>query len=204
MRLLNAESHTRFAAVPQELGKYGLDEPSPRVILDGTEVVFGDTDPLKNRRYVLVDGTVHLINDTFYQHVTSSQTAYVDKILLPGNPAIAALTLPDLSLTKGEDGAWRAKPEAASADALTGLVEEWRHAQALEVEPYAGAAFQDTIRIALENGDQIDFAVVERTPDLVLARRDWGIQYRLSSQTARRLLEPAVHEPASREPQQQS
>lgn len=195
LRLPNTASHASFPAATDELGKYGLDEPSPRVILDGTEVVFGDTEPLNNRRYVLIGDTVHLINDSFYQHVASAQTTFVDTALLPGSPAMATLTLPGLVLTKGDDGAWRAQPAKGSADALTGLVDEWRHAQALEVEPFTGATGQETIHIGLENGDQVNLTVIERSPELVLARPEWGIQYRFSSQTARRLLEPAVHEP---------
>lgn len=195
LRLLTSTSHTHFTPAPDALAKYKLDRPNAVIRLDGIEIAFGDTEPINNRRYVRIGNEIHLITDSYYQHLASAPLEFVDKALLPGNPLIAALTLPGIALVQGADGQWGLTPPnpGISADALNSFVDEWRYAQALEVRPYTGTAKTGEAVLKLKNNGEVRYTIVAKAPNLVLARPDWGVEYQFSEQTAKRLLDPAEH-----------
>lgn len=196
-RLAAAESHSRFTPGSGELEKYGLSDPRAVVRLGDQSIAFGDTDPLNNRRYVLVDGVVHLITDSYYRHVIAEASSFYDKALLPGNPAINGLRVPGLTLNKSPQGQWLAEPEVdVSADNLNALVDEWRYAQAMEVQTAVerGAAAGEVV-VDTSDGE-FRFKLYEEDGERVLVRDDLSLAYVFARETAQRLFDPAAHEPA--------
>ena len=60
--VLTAPVHVRIDVSPRELGRFGLADPKGRILLDSIEILFGDTEPIHGRRYLLYDGKVALVD----------------------------------------------------------------------------------------------------------------------------------------------
>lgn len=198
LRVLKTPSHSRYGTAALDLTRLGLDPPKARLIVDGTTIGFGVTEPLNHRRYVLAADNVHLIDDIAYYYLTSDYTSFVSNALLEEDRKPVAIRLPDRALTL-RDGGWRADPQPPgfSADAAVRLADAWRHAQAIEVRPYKSTGKDPFVTLTLEGAeDPLRFEIVAREPDLLLGRPDLGIQYLLPRSAAEDLftLKPPVEE----------
>lgn len=76
-QLLNTESLDNFAASGEQLKQFKLLNPRLRVKYDNLDIAFGDSEPLKHRRYVFVDKKVHLIQNIFYHLLLQSEESYI-------------------------------------------------------------------------------------------------------------------------------
>ncbi|NOZ10547.1 MAG: DUF4340 domain-containing protein [Gammaproteobacteria bacterium] len=188
---------TRSEAQPtvdiDKLAQYGLATPLLTVWLGDQKLDFGGSHPINHRRYVMTDGRVHLINDTVFRHLTAPFSDYIDSQLLADiEPTV--LELPKLRIELGDKG-WTAKPEPKdiSADRITALVDEWRHARALSVLAYPGKASGDTLRIGYKVDAKanttkwLDIIIRSVEPELVLLRPDEGLEYHFPADMAKRL-----------------
>jgi hypothetical protein len=92
------------------------------------------------------------------------------------------------------DGIWRLAPstEPLSQDDLARWVENWRLASALRVAPLAPRPALGEVRIDLnlKSGGSVKLAILQSTPELVIAREDEGLQYHFPAAIAQRLLQP--------------
>ena len=78
-RIASTHSHLRIPADNLELGAYGLAAPIGFIDVNGTELAFGSTEPVHKRRYVLVEGSINLIDDGFYHHLMAKPEGFVAK-----------------------------------------------------------------------------------------------------------------------------
>ena len=189
LTVLGAPVHTRIDAPRESLGRYGLDPPRARLELDDLEILFGDTEPIHGRRYLLYDGRVALVDDAYFSHLASSAANYVDPALLDRDAQPSRIDLPGRSLIRDGD-AWRQEPadsDAAGGD-VEGLAQAWRGAEATAVRPYEPALdWRGTVRVELPGGE-VTFDIARTEYEVVLGRRDLGIQYHLTKGTGARLL----------------
>jgi hypothetical protein len=202
LRLLEATATRHYPAASLDLASLGLEPPQARVLLDGVEFRFGATDALENQRYVQAGETVYLVDDQYQHLLNADWTNFLSRQLLEGRGAITRLELPDMTLDYADDGRWRLDPEreGVSADALQTLVDAWQNAAALLARRYEDGATGETVTVHTRDSDEpLVLRIVSRTPDLVLARPDWGIQYQLPGSEADSLftLPPPAPEPAA-------
>lgn len=192
LAVLGAPVHARIDARPGELSKFGLASPQARLRLDEIEILFGDTEPIYGRRYLLFDRRVVLVDDAYYSHLSSSAANFVNPAPLGRNPRPRDILLPGLRIYR-DSGQWRMEPEdtRVDADAITKLVDAWRNAQATAVRPYEESLdWNDEIRIQLPNSD-LRFDLARTEYELILGRPDLGIQYHLTRANGARLLDIA-------------
>ena len=171
----------------EDLAKFELDKPKATLILGNTTLAFGGSDPINMRRYVQSGDTLYLANDDFFHHLSAAATDYVDKKLLPENAKLREIQLPGLKATLGQDGKWSREPAGDKPD-LSELATLWTTARAIDVKRLAGPAKGDPVHIGLAEGGAVDFVIVQRDPEPILARQDLGLQYELTGETARQLL----------------
>ncbi len=200
-RIAEAEVHDRFPAEDDKLAEYGLDQPRARVRLNAVEIAFGASEPLRQRRYVLLDGQVHLIDGYYLDDVAVRPADLVDHALLPGQPALQGIRLPEFAVTQGETGDWRLEParEGLSADALQSFVDTWRHARAMELhlddQPSADA--QGEVILTTADGQEYRFLITQRGERKRL--RLWDpqrrVEYEFAVYNSERLLDPERHLP---------
>jgi hypothetical protein len=187
LRLAGAESLARFPA--RDLGKFKLDKPLLRVWLNDVEIAIGDGTPLGRQRYLLLGDTVHVIADDAYYYLTGGLALFAGNVLLPQDAELQSLALPGLSLAR-VDGRWRLDPaHEVSMDDIVIFLDAWRGAQALQVTRYQGLPEQGRVTAVLQDGRRVGFIIVQREPELILARPDVGLRYHLGSGAAQRLLQ---------------
>lgn len=185
--IAKSESDADYPVKPEELAKFELDQPKATLTLGNATLVFGGSDPINMRRYVQVGDTLHLVNDDFFHHLTASATDYVDKKLLPETAKVKEIQIPGLKATLGSDGKWTREPPGDKPD-LGELATLWATARAIDVRRQDAPPQGDKVRIVLAEGNPVEFVVAQREPELVLARPDLGLQYELTGETSRQLL----------------
>jgi len=76
-RLLNTDSLDSFPASKQQLEQYHLSSPRISVKFDALTIAFGNSEPLKHRRYTLINERVHLTSDRYYHFLFQSADTYL-------------------------------------------------------------------------------------------------------------------------------
>jgi hypothetical protein len=186
--IAKANSEAEYPVKPEDLAKFELDKPKATLTLGDATLQFGGSDPINMRRYVQVGDTLHLVADDFFHHLTAGATDYVDKKLLPETAKIKEIFLPGLKATLGQDGTWTREPAGEATANLNELLTAWNSARAIDVKRLDKPAQGDVIRIGLVDGNPVEFVIVQKDPDLLLARQDLGLQYELTGESARQLL----------------
>lgn len=198
LRITELKSLSSFAAEKEKLATFQLDKPQATLTLNGnTTLAFGGSTPLDHRRYVMEAGRVHLTTDSYYYYLIGKFPIFLRKQLLDNGSVIEALTLPGLSVTQ-QEGHWQLVPEPGSfsADQVTQLIDNWKHASALEVKPYGGAD-GEKITLTLKGQEQpLELLLTAREPDLVFARPELGLEFHFDAASASELLQlPALEKP---------
>ena len=189
LTVLGAPVYTRIDAPREALSRYGLEPPRARLELDDVEILFGDTEPIHGRRYLLYNGGVALVDDAYFSHLASSAANYVDPVLLGAHVNPVRIELPGRSLHRDGD-TWRQETtgSASGGEDIEKVVAAWRGAQATAVRPYESSLdWRDTIRIELAEGD-LTFDLARTEYEVILGRRDLGVQYHLTKAAGARLL----------------
>ena len=197
LRLLETSSSSHYAADTVDLAALGLDPPQATVTIDDVAILFGNTAPLDGKRYLQIDATVHLIEDRYQHLINAGWTNFVERKLLPADKSIRMLRLPDMTLTLTDKDQWQLSPgkPGISADAIQQLLDRWDRVSALYARRYDGRTSDEIITLEFSDSPEpLTFMVIARTPELVLARPDWGIQYHLSSDVEETLLTPGEPE----------
>ncbi|MCW8918159.1 MAG: DUF4340 domain-containing protein [Gammaproteobacteria bacterium] len=191
LRISTIKFLTHFGASPDKLAAYQLESPRVTLTLNGaTTIAFGGSTPLDQRRYVLVNGQVHLISDTLYYHLIGSFPTFLRKQLLDEGVSIEAITLPELNVA-WQEGGWRLepRPKGFSADQVTRLIDNWKLASALEIRPYDGSEGK-VVSIKISGHERpIEFLLTAQEPDLILAHPEKGVQYHFDSSSVNNLLQ---------------
>lgn len=189
LRVLEAPVHARIDATSQQLARFGLASPRARMLLDEKEILFGDTEPIHGRRYLLYNGQVALVDDNYFSHLSSSAANFVDPALLGSDPRLQRIELPDIRIHR-DSGGWRLESDDGnvSGDKITRLVDSWRNVQATAVRPYEPSLNWDgVVRVVLADG-HVAFDLARTEYEVILGRADLGIQYHLTKGTGARLL----------------
>ena len=76
-QLLNTESLDNFTASGEQLKQFKLLNPRLQVKYDNLTIAFGDSEPLKHRRYIFTHKKVHLIQNVFYHLLLQPENTYI-------------------------------------------------------------------------------------------------------------------------------
>ena len=195
LEVAKADTDAQYPLKTEELARYELDQPSATLVIGDTTIRFGGSDPIDMRRYVQVGDTLYLVRDDFSHHLNASATDYINKKLLPEDAKIASVVLPGLNAKLGAEGKWILEPAPADPSAAaTALSNAWQSARAIEVKRLEKPARGDIIRVGLADGSAAEFVILQRDPELILARSDWGIQYEMVGEIAKQLLNQPIAE----------
>ena len=194
LNLPGAHSYTQFSKNEVELERFLLNEPAVSIEFNDTRIDFGDTSPIGEQRYVLVNDTVHLINDSLYQQLQTPATFFLSTKLLPDDKEINNIHFPDYTIGR-QDNKWSVEPSHdISADDTVKIVHAWRNASAISIRDIEAGENHGAIRIELDDGSAIEFNIINPLPQLILARPDIGLQYHISSYDAENLfLQPITN-----------
>ena len=190
LQLAFKDSLARYPVKELDLATYGLDPALATIVLNNTEINVGAPNPVTQRRYLMIDDTVHLVNDDLYDIYSTESASYVATRLFPAEHKIEHLSLPWLELSKTQRDRW----EVSSGDGATlpdepsTVVEHWQNASAQWVQTYNGTETPSKVTVTLENGQTLHFIITVIQPQLVLARPELRLQYHLHAERGAKLL----------------
>lgn len=191
LRLVETESLSQHSLTGLQPATYGLDQPRAIVTFNrSTQISFGETEPLQQRRYVQLGDQLHTIVDTFYYLAAANPTSYLSHALLPPAADINKLVLPELQLTL-QQGQWQRNPPLPdySADASIELIQQWQHAQALELRPTEIKDAKADVEVYLTaQPEPIRFKLQHTEDETSLIQLGSGLQYVLAKDVYNKLL----------------
>lgn len=189
LNVLSARPTARITA--PNLTELDLDRPILTLQFDGETLRFGGLNALTSEQSVATASGVYAAEARVGSGIPIQAPAYLRKTLLASTENPLGFHLSAFSVRK-TDGRWTVDPAqpSAGADDVTAWVDAWRTASALRVDKGNDAPAASRVEISMESGNSITVDIVRREPDLVLRRRDDGLEYRLFAGLARRLLEP--------------
>ncbi len=195
LNLLQTESIARYDLTDLDPARFDLVKPVVSIFFNHSlKIDFGNIAPLQKQRYVRIGKQLHLIPDFYYYQLIGSATDYLDHALIPEGKKIIRLELPNLTLAL-KNGKWTLSPkdESYSADAYTDLLNEWQHANAIELHPLKKKDKKNTglkqIRVFLRGSKTaIRYGLQQNGNKFILIRADKNIEYVMPKKQARFLL----------------
>jgi hypothetical protein len=205
LAVLNADSVDKFDAA--DLARFGLDNPSLRLKVDGKEILFGTYNPVNGRQYVAFGNSVYLVSTQYYDAAGTQIVELLDKRLLAPSEKVAGFDFSHLEqweetglVVKHDGNEWKvsipaAKPDKAQMDEWFG--DGWQTLSAKSVEPYKRNSQENHpyFEILLQDGKRIRVEKHLESPELILARPDEAMQYHFPSDLGFALLNPPVGAP---------
>lgn len=192
LRMLTILDARPTASLPAtDRARFELDAPSAVLDIDGTSYAFGGINTVTREQYVLRADTIHAVDLRHGAALPLNANALIRRALLEENEQPAAIALPEFTVAKS-DGRWTLSPpsEKAGADELQRYIDQWRMASAATAEPYDKRTPLGDIRITMADGRTVEIGVLQKQPQLVLWRRDHGLQYTFPAAAARHLMDP--------------
>lgn len=159
----------------KDLATFGLKPISIRLKFNEYEVGFGNSNPVNQQRYLLVNNRLVLVSEVVSGLINGSTVDLVARTLIPTNATIKEIVLPDGSQQTG-----------------VSLLNQWRSASAILVEPSTTVKSTEQIHIRLTNNKEITFIVERTAQDLKLTNPAVALTYTLPLSWADSLLKPAL------------
>ncbi len=173
------ETDSRLSADEIDLATIGLQFPRAILRLNDTQVLFGATNNIGQRRYTMVGATVFLLPDVHLPFLTQGLVGIIDRRLLPRSFELNRLKLPDLEISRDQENLWRlSNTSSFSQPQVQRLVDNWQGLDASSVKPFKATAMpRQKIVVQLENGQSFEFFVMSIDPEIVIANPQIGMQY---------------------------
>ncbi len=201
-----ARPSDRFPAPQTSLAGFGLAPPMAVVSFGHQPIAIGRRRPFGDLRYVRVGNTIALVPAEIIHPRRLTSDSFVSTRLLGSRVHPVAFTLPRFRVVR-HHGVWGLDPNppGLSHDRINAFVDKWRYARALAVTRYHGARPIGQVVIRYEQGS-LKKAAATRTlvidiiathPELLLVRRDQGLEYHFPEQVGDQLLHMGRHAGAS-------
>lgn len=189
LTILDARPSARMAA--GDSSRFELNPPSAILEIDGVQYAFGGINTVTREQYVLRGDTVYAVELRHGAAMPARPEALIRRALLAENEVPVAITLPAFSVRKS-GSRWTLTPasELAGADELQSYIDQWRHASATTVARHDNKAPLSDIGIEFSDKTTLKLGLVQREPQLILWRRDNGLQYVFPAVAGRALLNP--------------
>ncbi|MDH5544258.1 MAG: DUF4340 domain-containing protein [Gammaproteobacteria bacterium] len=168
--------------------KYGMKNPIVTLTLGGLHVVFGDTDPIKKRRYVLIEESIYTINDDIYQHLISDYYSFIDNFVLPQTAKITGIDTQRYKLQQDKNGKWKSSfTNPSTADHIQKLLDEWSNLTALNVQKISEGLFKESVTIRFGDGTDIAIRVSQEEKQFRMQNLKTQFEYNINPETYQRL-----------------
>jgi hypothetical protein len=197
LEILEATAKDRFPATG--LARYELNEPAARITVNQQVFGYGAINQMSREQYVLTQDGIYPVSLRYGTLLPKNYLQVVSRQLFAADEAPVAFHFNEFSLAQ-QDGKWQLTPPAAElgADDIGRWADEWRLATALGILPASNRKPVAGVKIKLKAGNEISIAVLQREPQLVLARSDQPYEYQFPADAAKRLLTRPAANPAAK------
>jgi hypothetical protein len=189
LSILEARASARYPA--NDLARYGLDKPFATVRIEDQTFDYGAINRTTREQYVRTGNAVYLVALAYSTSLPRNADALLARQVLAASEVPVRFELADFSVSL-HDGTWTVTPASneMSADERNAWVDAWRHASAIRAAHNPNRAARADIRVELKDGRTIAIDILRREPELVLLRRDEGIEYHFFGDSGRPLISP--------------
>ncbi len=179
LSILKVEADALSDTADVDLAALGLQQPKASMRFNGIPLLFGATNNIGGRRYVMLDEKLYLLPDVHLVFVNQGLAGLVDRRLLPGQQGIVSVRLPDLELRLDKNQLWRSNQAIEFSQAsLLRLVDNWRDLQATRISNFdLELPPRQLIEIELADGEVIEFLLMSEDPEIIIAHPKLGLQY---------------------------
>ena len=183
LSILKFETSALADATDVDLAQLGLQQPQASIRFNDTLLLFGTTNNIGERRYVMQGTTIYLLPDVYLAFVAEGLSSLIDRRLLPRRAEITSLQLPDLEIRLDENKRWRSNRAVEVTQArLVQLVENWQDLQATRISHFDLELMpRQLIEIDLADDQTIEFLLMSEDTEIVIAHPSIGLQYHFRS-----------------------
>lgn len=195
LSILKVEADALSDTANVDLAALGLLQPKASIRFNGIPLLFGATNNIGGRRYVMLDEKLYLLPDVHLVFVNQGLAGLVDRRLLPGHQGIVSVRLPDLELRLDKNQLWRSNQAIEFSQAsLLRLVDNWRDLQATRISNFdLERPPRQLIEIELADGEVIEFLLMSEDPEIIIAHPKLGLQYHFRRDYRDQLITLSVH-----------
>ncbi len=194
--IVTSEADSRLPAEGIDLATFGLEFPKAILTLNDTRILFGSTNNIGGRRYIMIASTIYLLPDIHLHFMTQGISGLIARRLLPRSIPLKSLKLAELSLSKNSNGTWQGDVVGEiEAGRLNQIANNWQTLDVGRVKTYDKSKIPGQKIVAgLEDGSEIDFFLMSIKPEIIIARPDLGVQYHFAEKQYYDLLSIAKDE----------
>lgn len=170
--------------------KFSLDKPLVTLTLNQQEFSFGSTSSVNNKRYVLTNKKLFLIDDTIYPLIASGFKNIMSRKLFPSHINLSEISFDNVRVFQNEKLSWTSSDLMISSDELKKFVDNWKHIQAYAVSnatvPYTGTK----VTFKTESNKSIVLFLQKTDVNTVVINPDLGLSYQFDNSAFDSLIKP--------------
>ena len=170
-----------------DLSALGLEPPLAEWRLDDTRLLFGTTNNIGERRYVMIESRLYLLPDVHLAFAAQGLAGFSARSLLPQQGDLVALSLPGLDIRRDADNVLSSSPERSS-EQLQRLVDGWHRQAATGIRAFTAANGGEAVEARFANGRSLQFRLLASDGEIVIANPAIGLQYHFGADLHDRLL----------------
>ena len=186
LKILETKSYKQFNLDEVDIAQFALRSPAIILELNENKFSFGTNNPINQRRYILFNKKIHMIDDFNFPQLTTNAAYFAETKLLPDKANIISITFPEYTI-RLNNGKWQASIPEYDEEKVKQIINKWGKISAISVSKYEKQEGQKTITINSVSGQEINFAIVTTAPYLILGREDLGIQYNMGMDDAKQM-----------------
>ena len=178
LKILEIKSYKKFNFDEVDIAQFALISPAIVLELNENKFSFGTNNPINQRRYILFNKKIHMVDDFHFPQLTTNATYFAETKLLPDKTNIISIQFPEYTIQLN-NGKWQASIPEYNEGKAKQIINKWRGVIAVSVNKYEKQEGQKIITINSTSENEINFAIVATAPHLILGREDLGIQYNM-------------------------
>lgn len=186
LKILETKSYKQFNLDEVDIAQFALRSPAVILELNENKFSFGTNNPINQRRYILFNKKIHMIDDFHFPQLTTNAAYFAENKLLPDKANIISIRFPEYTIQLN-NSKWRASVPEYDEEKVKQIINKWKEISAISVSKYEKQEGQKTITINSMSGQEINFAIVATAPYLILGREDLGIQYNMGIDDAKQM-----------------
>lgn len=179
LSIVNSETDSRLPADEINLATLGLQFPEAVLTFNDTQLLFGATNNIGERRYVMIGSTVFLLPDIHLLFFSQGLSGIVDRRLLPRRYRLSKLKLSEFEISRDANDSWQViNADGFGQDQIARLVENWQDLEASKIKPFDTDAMpRQKLQASGADGSRHEFFVMSIDPEIIIANPQIGLQY---------------------------
>ena len=190
LSILSAADNDYYDINKTDYEKFSLDKPLATLTLNQQEFLFGSTSSVNNKRYVLTNKKLFLIDDTIYPLIASGFKNIMSRKLFSSHVNLSEISFDSVRVYQNKKHSWTSDDLTTSSDELKKFVDNWKHIQAYAVSnaptPYTGTK----VTFKTESKKTIVLFLQKTDINTVVINPDLGLSYQFDNSAFDSLIKP--------------